>query len=154
MFVYWVLIALHVVVSLCLMVVVLLQSGKGGGLAGAFGGAGASQTLFGGRGAGTFLTKATQVLGAAFMLSALILVMLGGLAGRQPGISEESLRLIESFQEEQLGAPAADLPSGEIEFPSASEGFQLPGEESAPGGEGGEESSPTGIVPESRPDEP
>jgi len=57
---------LHVLISLVLIVVVLLQSGKGGGLAGAFGGGGGSQAIFGGRGAATFLSKATTYLGAGF----------------------------------------------------------------------------------------
>ncbi len=135
MFLYWFLIALHIVISLCLMVVVLLQSGKGGGLAGAFGGTGgASQTLFGGRGAGTFLTKATQILGGAFMVSALVLVMMGGTAGRQGGLSEESLQLIESFQEEPFGGPGIGyqpseeglLPPVGSEAPPLEEGLIAP----------------------------
>ncbi|MBM3287270.1 MAG: preprotein translocase subunit SecG, partial [Candidatus Eisenbacteria bacterium] len=45
------------------------------GLAGAFGGGGGNQTLFGGRGATTFLTKATWILGGGFMLTSLILAL-------------------------------------------------------------------------------
>jgi len=51
------------------MIVVLLQSSKGGGLAGAFGGTGGMGAIFGGRGAATFLAKATTVLAVLFMLS-------------------------------------------------------------------------------------
>ena len=56
---------------------VLLQSGRGGGLAGAFGGGAGSQAIFGGRGAATFLSKATTVLGVLFMLGALALGIMG-----------------------------------------------------------------------------
>jgi len=53
-----------------LLVVVLLQQGKGGDIAAAFGGAG-SQTAFGARSGATFLTRATAVLGALFVLGSL-----------------------------------------------------------------------------------
>jgi preprotein translocase subunit SecG len=62
----------HVAVCIALMVSILLQSGKGGGLAGTFG-AGSSQTLFGGRGAATFLSRATTILAVTFFLTSLTL---------------------------------------------------------------------------------
>ncbi|MBI4445734.1 MAG: preprotein translocase subunit SecG [Acidobacteria bacterium] len=64
------LIIIHVLVSIVLILVVLLQSGKAGDLASAFGGVG-SQTAFGARGAATFLSKATTVCAVVFMLSSL-----------------------------------------------------------------------------------
>ncbi len=72
---YGIFLVLHIVVSGLLMAVVLMQSGRGGGLAGAFGGGGGNQTLFGARGATTFLTKATWVLGGGFMVTSLILAL-------------------------------------------------------------------------------
>jgi len=79
---YGLLLGLHVLICISLVITVLLQSGKGGGLAGAFGGGGgAGQTMFGGRGAATFLSKATTVLGAAFMTSSLVLALMGGGGG-------------------------------------------------------------------------
>jgi preprotein translocase subunit SecG len=71
MFVY-IVTAIHVLVSLFLIIVVLLQSGKGADLAGLFGGAG-SQTAFGPRGAANALTKATIVLAALFMATSITL---------------------------------------------------------------------------------
>ena len=62
----------HVVVCVFLIAVILLQAGKGGGMAGAFGGAGA-QTVFGGRGAQTLLGKVTSAMAAIFMLTSLTL---------------------------------------------------------------------------------
>ena len=63
---------IHVVVCIFLILVILLQAGKGGGMAGAFGGAGA-QTVFGGRGAQTLLGKVTSAMAAIFMLTSLTL---------------------------------------------------------------------------------
>src|SRR5687768_15471331 len=71
MFLY-IITAVHVLVSLFLIIVVLLQSGKGADLAGLFGGAG-SQTAFGPRGAATVLTKATIVLAVLFMTTSITL---------------------------------------------------------------------------------
>ena len=58
----------HVFVCAVLMFVVLLQQGKGGGLGAAFGGAAAAQ-VFGGRGAGNILTRATAICATIFMLT-------------------------------------------------------------------------------------
>ena len=62
---------LHVLIAALLVVVILLQSGRGGGLAGTFGG-GSMGTMLGVRGTVTFLTKATVVLAAAFMISCVL----------------------------------------------------------------------------------
>jgi len=72
---YGLLLVLHILICVCLIFVVLLQSGKGGGLAGgAFGGT--AQTVFGGRGATDFMTRATMVLGAAFFATSLTLALM------------------------------------------------------------------------------
>ena len=63
---------IHVVVSVFLILVILLQAGKGGGMGGAFGGAG-SQTVFGGRGATTFLGKLTSGAAIIFMITSVAL---------------------------------------------------------------------------------
>src|SRR5215468_3810130 len=69
------LMVLHVLICFLLVISVLLQAGKGGGLSGSFG-TGGSQALFGGRGAATFFSKATVVLGALFFVSSLALAMM------------------------------------------------------------------------------
>src|SRR5215813_11253283 len=63
---------LHVIVCLFLILVVLLQAGKGGGMGLAFGNSGA-QTMFGGSGAGNFLTRLTAGTAVAFMITSLTL---------------------------------------------------------------------------------
>ena len=63
---------LHVAVCLFLILVVLLQAGKGGGMGIAFGGGG-SQTVFGSSGAGNFLTRLTSITAVIFMVTSLAL---------------------------------------------------------------------------------
>jgi preprotein translocase subunit SecG len=67
------LIIIHVLVCLFLIAVVLLQSGKGAELGAAFGGS--SQTLFGGRGAATFMSKLTTIAAVVFMLTSFTLAV-------------------------------------------------------------------------------
>src|SRR3974377_841118 len=63
---------IHVIVCLFLIIVVLLQSGKSGDLAAAFGGQG-SQTAFGPRGAATALSRATTWSAIIFMITSITL---------------------------------------------------------------------------------
>jgi len=70
----YLLIVVHVIVSLFLIGVVLLQTGKSADLAGAFGGQG-SQTAFGPRGAANLLTKLTGWSAFIFMLTAISLTI-------------------------------------------------------------------------------
>src|SRR3977135_4042019 len=72
MWVMYLITAVHVIVCLFLIAVVLLQSGKSGDLAAAFGGQG-SQTAFGPRGAATVLTKATTWSAIIFMVTSITL---------------------------------------------------------------------------------
>ena len=69
------LVTLHIIVSLFIVAVVLLQQGKSADLAGAFGGQG-SQTAFGPRGAANLLTKLTTYSAIIFMLSSIGLTIL------------------------------------------------------------------------------
>ncbi|MFQ5581682.1 MAG: preprotein translocase subunit SecG [Mariprofundaceae bacterium] len=67
-----ILIVAHVLIALLLIGVVLVQRGQGADMGVSFGGGGA-QTLFGSRGSGSFLGKATGGLAAAFMITSLTL---------------------------------------------------------------------------------
>jgi preprotein translocase subunit SecG len=62
---------LHVLVCFALIMIVLLQAGKGAEMGAAFGGA--SQTIFGSSGAMGFLSKLTTVVAVLFMITSLIL---------------------------------------------------------------------------------
>ena len=70
-----ILVVVHVLVSLFLILVVLVQQGKGADLAGAFGGGG-SQTAFGARGATTLLHKLTTGFFVLFVVTSLTLAIL------------------------------------------------------------------------------
>lgn len=61
----------HVLVGIFLILVVLLQGGKGAGLGAAFGGS--SQTVFGASGAGSFLARLTAVAAALFVITSISL---------------------------------------------------------------------------------
>lgn len=69
------LVIIHVLISIFLILVVLVQQGKGADLAGAFGGGG-SQTAFGARGATTLLHKLTTGFFIAFVVTSLSLAIL------------------------------------------------------------------------------
>jgi preprotein translocase subunit SecG len=66
-----IIVVLHVLVCMALILIVLLQAGKGAEMGAAFGGA--SQTIFGSAGAMGFLTKLTTVAAIIFMLTSLLL---------------------------------------------------------------------------------
>ena len=73
---YYLVAAIYVITCLVLVLVVLLQQGKGGDIANAFGG-GTSQAAFGARSGATVLSRATTVCAVLFMLCALLLGVLG-----------------------------------------------------------------------------
>jgi preprotein translocase subunit SecG len=66
-------IAVHVIVSVFIIFVILIQPAKADGMAGLSGGGGGSQTVFGGRGSVTFLSKVTTGCAIIFMLTSLTL---------------------------------------------------------------------------------
>src|SRR3954469_8219819 len=82
---------LHVVVCLFLMLTVLLQSGKGGGMGAAFGGGNAA-TVFGGSGASGFLKRLTAIAGTVFMITSMVLAVIS---------SHNSADALEKFGDEQ-----------------------------------------------------
>ncbi len=87
------LLVVHVLFALSLIVTVLLQSAKGEGLAGAFGGGGGlSGAVFGGRGAATFLSRATSFIAVGFMLTSLTLFVSLGITsggGVESGVARD-----------------------------------------------------------------
>jgi preprotein translocase subunit SecG len=103
--VFAVLIVIHVIISCGLILVVLMQSSKGEGLAGAFGGGGLSGAVFGGRGAATFLSKATTVLAILFMVSCIVLTIVA--RGRSTSqVGESAVQRMATEQPAPTQAPA------------------------------------------------
>ena len=89
---------LHVLVCVFLIAVILLQRGRGAEIGAVFG-AGASGTVFGSRGAGNFLTKATTASAIVFMVTSLSLAYLARIGGEQ-------------LEFEEADRPAAEAPAG------------------------------------------
>ncbi|MBD3384592.1 preprotein translocase subunit SecG [candidate division KSB1 bacterium] len=100
---YTFLIAIFILVSILLTFVILIQSSKGGGLAGTFGGSDPMGTVFGGRGSGDFLTRITAILATVFMVLALIL----GLMTRG-GLDDASL--VEQERDRRMSSSSRILP--------------------------------------------
>ena len=73
---YYLIATLYVLTCLVLMLVILLQQGKGGDIANAFGG-GSSQAAFGARSGATVLSRATTVCAVLFIVGALALGIIG-----------------------------------------------------------------------------
>src|SRR5262249_35501569 len=99
----------HVIVCIFLILVVLLQQGKGADWAGAFGGGG-TQTAFGARGAGTVLSKATTIAAVIFMITSLALTILI----TQPGgssVIHEGAKQKQAPQQQQQQQPAPAPPA-------------------------------------------
>lgn len=113
-------IVVHILVSLALIALVLLQQGKGAEAGASFGG-GASQTVFGSQGSGSFLTSLTKWLAVVFFSTS---VGLAYIAKEQAAFSSKSLN--------QLAVPAVvettDVPSDSavLELESASEEAAAP----------------------------
>ncbi|MEP7028652.1 MAG: preprotein translocase subunit SecG [Candidatus Eisenbacteria bacterium] len=127
------LMVIHYLVCFAMVLVILLQSGKGGGLAGAFGGGGS--TIFGGRGAGTILTRATMVLGAMFFFTSLTLALLSaqrtGAAGGKSLIQQDAQHAAET--QPSSGVPAGSrAPAGGAQLPSTGAPATSPGAAPAP----------------------
>jgi preprotein translocase subunit SecG len=113
-----VLLTLHILICMVLVIAILIQSGRGGGLVSAFGTSG-GHAIFGGRGAATFLSKATTILGAGFMVTSLLLALLSG-AGIAGGPKKGALEK----EAERTANEAQSLPpAGQSPFsPGAPEG--------------------------------
>jgi preprotein translocase subunit SecG len=119
---------LHVIVCLMLMLVVLIQPGKSGGLGAALGGAGAQQ-IFGGRGAGNFLTRTTWIAATVFFVTSVTLAYVSTSTGDS----------LEDLANQPAPAPAAPAeeptPVGATGTPepvAAPEPAAAPADDSAP----------------------
>jgi preprotein translocase subunit SecG len=113
-----ILIVVHLLLALGLIGLVLIQHGKGADAGAAFG-SGASATVFGARGAASFLSRTTAILAALFFVTSLALAWFAMSTTREAGLMEQAVQ-------EQPAAPAAtDLPDVGEEQPAAP-GADLP----------------------------
>lgn len=141
----------YVLVCAFLITVVLLQSGKGGGLGSAFGGGG-SQTVFGGAGAGNFLTRLTSAAAALFMILSATLAYLS--SGSEQSL-ERAAREAAAKEEARSGAvdgeaPETPEPAGMSVADEAEDEGAADGEAAGDGdaaGEAGSEDAPGDAAP-------
>ncbi len=116
------LLVIHLFICVALIIVVLMQSSKGEGLAGAFGGGSITGAVFGGRGAASFLSKSTTILAILFMISCLGLsVMSSGTrsATQETGTPKSAVstavqKEVAAQQAQQQQQPAAN-PTGQTQ---------------------------------------
>lgn len=91
-------IVFHVLAAICVIALVLIQQGKGADMGASFG-AGASQTLFGSRGSGNALTRATAILATLFFATSLALSIVAKNRHEGAGLFDIP------------GAPASEVPA-------------------------------------------
>lgn len=96
----------HTIIALLIIVLVLLQRGKGADAGAAFG-SGSSGTVFGARGSSNFFSRATAIMATVFFASSLGLAYL---SSQQAGTTDSLLENAPPVEavEEPAGAPAAD----------------------------------------------
>ncbi len=99
----------HTVIALTIIVLVLLQRGKGADAGAAFG-AGASGTVFGSRGSGSFFSRATAVLASIFFATSLTLAYFASQGPDGPRSLLEDAPALET----EIVAPADDTAGQEI----------------------------------------
>jgi preprotein translocase subunit SecG len=93
---------IHVIVCIALILIILLQSGKGADIGAVFGG-GSSQTVFGSTGASTFLSKVTIGAAVVFMLTSIVLTYFSGRGGL---VAERSIVTEQPATQAPMTAPA------------------------------------------------
>jgi preprotein translocase subunit SecG len=112
--IYYLVATLYVLTCLVLMLVVLIQQGKGGDIAAAFGG-GSSQAAFGARAGATLLTKVTWVCAGLFVVGALALSVIGQ---RGPGSVLGSVPLPKAQAQTAPAAPKPVAPQSTPQSPA------------------------------------
>jgi preprotein translocase subunit SecG len=106
------LIVIHVAVCVALIMIVLLQTGKGADMGAAFGG-GSSQSLFGSTGASTFLSKATTGAAIIFMVTSLGLAWMSShRTGSESVVTAAPPAPVESSAQPATAPPPATEGSG------------------------------------------
>jgi preprotein translocase subunit SecG len=137
---------IHVIVCIALILIILLQSGKGADIGAAFGG-GSSQTVFGSTGATPFLSKITIGAAVAFMVTSIILTYF---SGRVPVVQERSIMTEQSAPQvpgtssepssqapasEQSPAKSESVPQSSAPAPAVPDAPSAPSGQAPPSGE-------------------
>ncbi len=104
-----VILAIHIVIAVSLIVLVLLQTGKGAEMGAAFG-AGASGTVFGARGSASFLSRTTAILATGFFITSLTLAYLSGQTVVRKSVTESFAPQPAQQVPDESGSVAPDVP--------------------------------------------
>lgn len=107
-----ILLVVHVLVAFGLIGLVLIQQGKGADAGAAFG-SGASGTMFGSRGAASFLTRTTGILATVFFITSLSLAYLATQKARPASVVDMVPAQQQNQGEKPKGAPESDVPLAE-----------------------------------------
>ncbi len=111
----------HTLIALLIIVLVLLQRGKGADAGAAFG-AGASGTVFGARGSGSFFSRATAICATAFFVTSLSLAYLSSQGSTAASSVVEDASAVEDAALPESELPAIDggevLPEDAGELPA------------------------------------
>lgn len=132
---YALLVIIHVAVSLALILVVLLQVGKGQSIGAAFGGAGSSQTFFGSRGPATFLSRLTTISAAVFMLTSLSLAYVSFRGEHGSSITDRAPAPVVDTAPGTLPAPVTTPGPAPVTDPAATPAAPTPPAESSQPGQ-------------------
>ncbi|HVA84595.1 MAG TPA: preprotein translocase subunit SecG [Candidatus Binataceae bacterium] len=124
-------VGIHVTICLALIIVILLQQGKGAEIGAVFGGS--SQTVFGASGAGNVMTKATWAMAAMFFATSIFLAyastrrFTGSIFGSGGGIGH---KVVYPAKPVMPSGPAGSAPAGSA--PGASAPMTAPAAPAAP----------------------
>ena len=113
------LIVIHVLTALAIIVLVLMQQGRGADMGAAFGGG--SQTLFGARGSANFLTRVTALLATVFFITSLTLAYIYGQSTQPQSVTEQVTE-----QPVQTGGDMPQVPGTDDEVQSSGQASDVP----------------------------
>lgn len=116
-----ILVMVHLGIAVALVALVLVQQGKGADMGAAFG-SGASQTVFGAQGSGSFLTRTTAVLATVFFLTSLTLAYFSTQVNTSSSVVDmtpaPAMQLVEPPVGDMPVVPPADVP---VDVPAAAD---------------------------------
>ncbi|MEJ2718194.1 MAG: preprotein translocase subunit SecG, partial [Deltaproteobacteria bacterium] len=120
-------VVIHIVVCIALILIILLQTGKGADIGAVFGG-GSSHTVFGSTGASSFLSKVTIAAAVTFMLTSIVLSYFSGRTGavEKTLLQDQSAPLVPGGLEHPALPKPLQTPVKKQAVPSASEKAPTP----------------------------
>lgn len=111
-------VVVHVVIGVALVGLILIQQGKGADAGAAFGGGGASQTVFGSQGSGSFLTRVTAMLALVFFVTSFSLAVFAKQRAEVAG--DAGIPVVEESSQapaDDADAAKSDTEKGKSELP-------------------------------------